>query len=498
MVFSDPVFIVGFLPIALIAFHLARLRLSGTAAIAVLIAASMAFYAYWSVPFLFLLLAQIGVNYAAAVGMQRGTQVRRIFWAAVAFNLCLLGYFKYRNFFLWNLGEVIAVHYHLARLIVPLAISFHTFQQIALLADVKDGDVKVPPLLNYVFFVLFFPQLIAGPIVLHREMGKQVTRTREGKGLGLSMVAPGLFLFAFGLFKKICLADNMGVFADLAFDPHVTLTTLEAWAGSIAYALQLYFDFSGYSDMAVGLGLMFGFRLPFNFLIPFASPSMIEYWKRWHITMTRFFTMYTYMPVALNATRAAMTRGWGPARTFVMATLLPTLLTFLLSGLWHGAGWTFIMFGLVNGIGLGINHAWKAGKLPTPPRILGWGMTMVTVLVTLVYFRSTSLAQAHSILHSMFVPTQLVAVPPWTLTYLPYAWVRAHVASFSLFSEASNTAHMLLWLIILGPLSLLLPPLSAMPDKLMPTWRMSFAMAGMAWLVLGFIGQPHSFLYFAF
>src|SRR6201996_1498662 len=220
MLFSDPVFIVGFLPVTLVLFHLSRLGWNGTVAVGVLIAASMFFYAYWSVPFLFLLLAQIGVNYTLARGIQRGVHARRLFWLAVTFNLALLGYYKYRNFFLWNLGEIIGVHFELYKLIVPLAISFHTFQQIALLADVKDGDVEVPPLLNYVFFVLFFPQLIAGPIVLHREMGKQVTATREGRGLGFSMFGPGIFLFAFGLFKKICLADNIGVFADLAFDPH--------------------------------------------------------------------------------------------------------------------------------------------------------------------------------------------------------------------------------------------------------------------------------------
>jgi alginate O-acetyltransferase complex protein AlgI len=371
MVFSDPVFIVGFLPIALILFHLLRITANGTAAVAALVLLSMAFYAYWSVPFLFLLLAQIGVNYLLAVGIQRRT-ARGLFWLAVGFNLCLLGYFKYRNFFMENVADLLGTDFHLARLVVPLAISFHTFQQIALLADVKDGDVEVPPLLNYVFFVIFFPQLIAGPIVLHREMGKQVTATRQGKGLGLSLFAPGLFLFAFGLFKKICLADNIAVFADMAFMPHEILTTFEAWAGSIAYALQLYFDFSGYSDMAVGLGLMFGFRLPFNFLIPYAAPSMIEYWKRWHITMTRFFTMYTYMPVALSATRMAMDRNYSPAVSFTLATLCPTILTFLLSGLWHGAGWTFIMFGLVNGVGLAINHAWRAIKPFAMPRLIGW------------------------------------------------------------------------------------------------------------------------------
>jgi D-alanyl-lipoteichoic acid acyltransferase DltB (MBOAT superfamily) len=177
---------------------------------------------------------------------------------------------------------------------------------------------------------------------------------------------------------------------------------------------------------------------------------------------------------------------------------LPTILTFLLSGLWHGAGWTFIMFGLVNGVALAINHAWREAKLFRIPHLLGWLLTTPTILVTLVYFRSTSLAQAHAMLKSMFVPTDLFTVPAWVLTYIHSPALRDHVASYSIFAEASTTVHMIAWIVVLGPLSMLLPPLSAYPDKLKPTWSMGFAMASMTWLVLGFIGQPHSFLYFAF
>jgi hypothetical protein len=173
-------------------------------------------------------------------------------------------------------------------------------------------------------------------------------------------------------------------------------------------------------------------------------------------------------------------------------------MTFLLSGLWHGAGWTFIMFGLVNGIGLGINHAWNAAKLFRFPRLVGWALTMVTILITLVYFRATSLAQADKILGDMFLPSGQLAVPAWVLTYLPFDVLRQHVASFTLFADANTTAHMLGWIAVLGPLSMLMPALSAKPERILPNWNMGFAMAGMAWLVVGFIGQPHSFLYFAF
>jgi D-alanyl-lipoteichoic acid acyltransferase DltB (MBOAT superfamily) len=495
MVFSDPVFILGFLPIALLIFHLLRLAANGTTAVAALTGLSMVFYAYWSVPFLFLLLAQIGVNYGFARRLA-DRPASGLLAVAVAFNLCLLGYFKYRNFFLEIAGAVVGTQFTLAALLVPLAISFHTFQQIALLADVKDGEASVPPFLDYLFFVVFFPQLIAGPIVLHREMARQVTTTRAGQGLGLSMFGPGVFLFAFGLFKKICLADDIAMYADTTFLPGLVLQTTETWTGVLAYALQLYFDFSGYSDMAIGIALMFGFRLPFNFLIPYAAPSMIEYWKRWHITMTRFFTMYTYMPVALATTRYAMQREMGAIGGFLLATAFPTIFTFMLSGLWHGAGWTFICFGLVNGIGIAVNHAWKAAKLPSPPRLVGWAMTFVTILVSLVYFRAGSLAQAHRMLGAMFVPRDVLAVPGWLLVYLPH--LSLPVGSFELFGEANKTVYLLGWLVILFPLALLLPPLSADPDRLKPGWKMAAAMASMGWLIVGLIGQPRSFLYFAF
>jgi alginate O-acetyltransferase complex protein AlgI len=495
VVFSDPVFIALFLPTALMLFHLMRRYVNGVAALTALVGLSLLFYAYWSVPFMLLLLTQIGVNYQFARAIER-RPMAGLLSAAVTFNLLLLGYFKYRNFFMANVGVLFGVDFHLAALVVPLAISFHTFQQIAFLADVKDGEAGVPPVLDYVFFVVFFPQLIAGPIVLHREMGRQIHALRVGASPGLAMFGPGVLLFLFGLFKKICLADNIATYADLAFAPGALLHTPEAWAGAVAYALQLYFDFSGYSDMAVGLGLMFGFRLPFNFLIPFSATSMIDYWKRWHITMTRFFTMFTYMPAALSATRYSMNRGLGLVSTFLLATLMPTLLTFLLSGLWHGAGWTFIMFGVVNGVGLGVNHAWNAAKLPSPTRLCGWALTAVTILVTLVYFRSTTLAQANYVLHQMFVPHDLLAAPSWMAEKLP----RLHLttANFELFGDPRQTANMLVWIAVLAPLSVLLPPLSARPDALRPSWPAAMGFAGMAVLVLGLIGQPHSFLYFAF
>jgi D-alanyl-lipoteichoic acid acyltransferase DltB (MBOAT superfamily) len=494
MVFSDPIFLFGFLPFVFILYHLTRRRAGGAAAIAVLIAASCVFYAYWSIIFLCLLLAQIAVNYQFARVLERSER-RDILLLAVVLNLALLGYFKYRNFFLENVEAAFDVHFVLTRLVVPLGISFHTFQQIALLADVQDGEAKTPPFWDYVFFVIFFPQLIAGPIVLHREMGEQVRQTRENAGLRLSMAGTGLFLLVYGLWKKVVLADIIAPHIDLAFTPGLLLRLPEAWLAAVGYALQLYMDFSGYSDMAVGLGLLFGFRLPNNFLVPYRATSMIDYWKRWHITMTRFFTMYAYVPVSLMMTRYARRRRMGRAANFVLSLFIPTMVTFFLSGLWHGAGWTFVMFGLVNGVGIAINHFWKDFKLPRLPMLVGWALTAACILVTLVYFRSVSLSQANYILERMATPQRLAA-PPWLVSFVhgmplpeaPYEWLR----------DANEAAATLGAVAVLGVLALLLPALSARPEAIKPSWTNAFALAGMGILVLGLINQPRTFLYFAF
>ena len=499
MVFSDPFFLLVFLPASFAIFHLLRAYLGGTAAIAALVGVSMVFYAYWSVPFLLLLLAQIAANYMLGMRLEK-TRDPRTLTVAVLANLCLLGYFKYRNFFLETIGGAVGFHFALQSLIVPLGISFHTFQQIAILVDLKRGTAKLPPPLNYVVFVLFFPQLIAGPIVLHQEMGRQVTAVREGRGRGLEWVAVGLLIFAFGLFKKVCLADNIAPYADIAFTHGRTLMMAEAWVGAIAYLLQLFFDFSGYSDMAVGLGLMFGFKLPNNFLVPYAATSVAEFWQRWHITMMRFFTMYVYQPLWLRMRRRLRNRqanngNPSAALEFTATMAFPALVTFFLSGLWHGAGWTFICFGLVHGFGMITNSAWKFARLVSPPRLVGWALTMLIVVVGGVYFRANDLGQAHYILHQMFLSWGGMTVPGWLAGMLPF---QARIGTFTLFAELKDTVYCLTWTAVLAFLAVTLPPLAANPEALTPSRTKAAALAGMAWLIIGFIGQPRTFLYFAF
>lgn len=500
MVFSDPLFLAGFLPASLLLFYVIRTYAGGVVAVWTLLGLSMVFYAYWSVLFLGLLLIQVSVNYA--IGRQiETTPHRALLPLAVMFNLGLLGYFKYRNFFLENVGDLIGVKFYLSSLVVPLGISFHTFQQVAMLVDVKNKQEKFPPFLNYALFVLFFPQLIAGPIVLHREMGNQVAALRSGRYTGIDSFAPGVVIFVFGLFKKVCLADNIANFVDLAFMPGRSLMMPEAWTASIAYMLQLFFDFSGYSEMAVGLGLMFGFRLPNNFLVPYTATSMTEYWKRWHMTMTRFFTMYVYMPLWLRFRRRLRRSEFfrhqpNAGVEFAYTVALPIMITFFLSGLWHGAAWTFVCFGVINGVGIVVNQAWATAQLPRLPASLGWALTMLTVLIGTVYFRSNDLTQAHYILHQMFMPSEpLLSVPAWLAYGLPFD---LPIRTFTLFDGMRNSASYLFWTALLAFLAVTLPAVAAFPERLRPSWRSAYVTAAMIWLILALIGEPRTFLYFTF
>jgi len=290
MLFASSESLFYFLPASLFIFHIARNLWGGNAAMRMSVAASLFFYGWWNPYFLLLIFVSLGVNFTATRALITKPS-KLVLSLVLAFNLALLGYFKYRNFFLENMDFIFNGNADafgsLGTIFIPLGISFYTFQQIALLLDAQDGAVEeAPDLLEYCQFILFFPQLIAGPIVLFRELSTQFKNLARNNGVGLALFGPGLMVFILGLFKKICLADNIAPFADAAFNAHESITLLEAWAGSLAYMLQLYFDFSGYSDMAVGLGLMFGFRLPLNFDTPYIARNMVDFWKRWHMTLT--------------------------------------------------------------------------------------------------------------------------------------------------------------------------------------------------------------------
>lgn len=499
MLFSSAEFLFWFLPSSLLAFHFARTQWGGRAAMGTAVAASLFFYGWWNPPYLALILTSVGVNFLWTRSLVQRPGLAKLL-VALAFNLGLLGYFKYRNFFLENVDFLVSGNADaigsLGSIFIPLGISFYTFQQIALLIDAHDEAVEVPPsLLEYSQFILFFPQLIAGPIVLYRELAQQFSNLEENHGAGLSLFGPGVAVFALGLFKKICLADGIASFANTAFAAHETITLLEAWAGTSAYALQLYFDFSGYSDMAVGLGLMFGFRLPLNFDTPYRARNMIDFWKRWHMTMTRFFMMYLYNPLALSLSRYGLARFRHGGVIFIITVAVPTLATFLLSGLWHGAGWTFVAFGAVNGIGLIANHAWKGLKGPKLPFVLAWSLTILTVLVSFVYFRADSLTAAHNMLSAMFSPSAFI-LPNWlegVAHQLGLEW-----RTLSMLSTGTYAVKCFFWVVGLAILSVRMPNWAKTYDDLKPTWSLAFVVAFMGFWAIGWLDQPQTFLYFQF
>ncbi|HEV2098994.1 MAG TPA: MBOAT family O-acyltransferase, partial [Stellaceae bacterium] len=345
-----------------------------------------------------LLIGSAIFNFSLGQMMMSSALTRRgrtvFLWAGLAFNIFLLSYFKYTGFILtnWNL----AFHTELVYpdIILPLAISFFTFQKIAYLVDVYLGRVKAHSFIDFLLFVFFFPQLIAGPIVHHSEVMPQY-RAQNSYRLDYTNFAVGIAMFAIGLFKKIGLADSL---ADYTVSPFLAanlgwqLTFFQAWAAVISFSYQIYFDFSGYSDMALGLALMFNVRLPVNFSSPYKATSIIDLWRRWHMTLTRFLTDYIYTPLSLRLMRRAAARRVGKWARFMMAIAVPLNMTFLVSGIWHGAGWNYVLFGVINGIALTINSFWRAAKWWTPPRPICWMLTMFAFALSIACFRSESLA----------------------------------------------------------------------------------------------------------
>jgi D-alanyl-lipoteichoic acid acyltransferase DltB (MBOAT superfamily) len=404
MLFNSLPFVFVFLPLALAGFF-AIGRHSPAGAAAWLTLASLVFYGWWNPLYVGLLLASILFNYQAGLSIVRAHAAgaarakKRLVALAISANLALLAYYKYANFFVDNLNAALGTQFSMGDIILPLGISFFTFTQIAFLADAYHGKAREYRLVHYGLFVTYFPHLIAGPILHHREMMPQFER-RETYRPGADNLAAGLTIFIIGLAKKVLIADEIGAYAPPFFDAAragEALTFVEAWCGALAYAFQLYFDFSGYSDMAVGLSLMFGVRLPINFHSPYKAVNIIDFWRRWHMTLSRFLRDYLYIPLGGNR--------HGTARRY--ANLL---LTMLLGGLWHGAAWTFVLWGALHGAYLVINHGWRAlrAKLghdltrSTPwGRALACVVTFLAVVAGWVVFRADSMASAAVMLRGM-------------------------------------------------------------------------------------------------
>ncbi len=379
MLFNSQLFILGFLPCVLGLYYLAAARVALRQG--VLVAASLLFYGWWDVRFVPLL---VGLTLANWLVVRAYGRWRRDAWlvAGVAMNLLVLGVCKYADFAADSLAGLLGATHAAWGIVLPLGISFFTFQKISYLVDLRRGDRHVYGLLEFAAFVTFFPQLIAGPLVRHNEIIPQFALDPRRPAVWENLARGGA-LFLLGLAKKAAIADTVAqvcdpIYARVAAGAHPSLA--EAWAAAGTYTLQIYFDFSGYSDMAIGLGLMFGLRLPLNFAAPYRAASIREFWRRWHITLSRFLRDYVYIPLGGN--RA------GPGRQ--VANVVATM---LLGGLWHGAAWTFVAWGGLHGLALAANGAWHRAGLRMP-RLAGWLLTALFVLGGWVLFRSPDFATA--------------------------------------------------------------------------------------------------------
>lgn len=402
MLFNSFVSIFVFLPITfLLYFGLNRLK-QYTTAKAVLVVASLYFYAYFNWSYLPIILSSIAVNYFVAWRMKVDEQrwLRKLWLVVgVAFNIGMIGYFKYFDFFIENINALFKTDYTLRNILLPLGISFFTFQQVAFVVDSYRRKTELPNFLDYCNFVTFFPQLIAGPIVLPEEMLPQF-EDKTKRRVNYENLFNGLFIFALGLGKKVLIADSIAVFANTGFGLMTTYTMAEAWLTSLAYSFQLYFDFSGYCDMAIGIGLMFNIKLPLNFNAPYRACDFQDFWRRWHMTLNRFLTQYLYIPL-------------GGSRRGEVRTLVNIFIVFLVSGIWHGAGWTFIVWGILHGLTMIVNRLWKKYGV-TLPNWIAILLTFFFVNIFWVFFRADSLSDAMLIVKSMFDNTNLSLTMDYT------------------------------------------------------------------------------------
>jgi D-alanyl-lipoteichoic acid acyltransferase DltB (MBOAT superfamily) len=410
MLFNSYAFIFGFLPLTLAGFFLLA-RWSATWAAAWLAVASLVFYGYWNAAYVPLLIVSIVCNFFVGARLAGAVTHRKLLLTAgVAANLLLLAYYKYADFFVANLNTL-GTSYTLPGVILPLGISFFTFTQIAFLVDVYQRKATEFRFVHYGLFVTYFPHLIAGPVLHHKEMMPQFAEAKTYR-FDWENFAVGFTIFFIGLAKKVLIADSVAEYARPVFDAPgkgVALSAVDAWGGALAYTFQLYFDFSGYSDMAIGLSRMVGVKLPLNFASPYKATSIIDFWRCWHMTLSRFLRDYLYVPLGGNRK--------GVARRYVNL-----MLTMVLGGLWHGANWTFVVWGTLHGSYLLINHAWRSLKQRLGfkreggaiARCFAVTLTFLAVVLAWVYFRADSVANANTIVSAMMGGNGVT---------LPYRWL---------------------------------------------------------------------------
>lgn len=526
MLFNSFVFVFAFLPIAVVGFY-ALSRHSNRLAAAWLVLLSFVFYGWWNPLFVILLLLSIAGNYTVGVLLQANARRPNlqvlILVAGISANLLLLFYYKYFAFTLRMLERFTGIHVDVdtSGILLPLGISFFTFTQIGYLIDCRSGIAKGRRLLDYMLFVTFFPHLIAGPILHHREMMPQFENPATYKFRAENLVL-GLSIFVIGLAKKVVIADQFTGMTTNGFDFYgEQMGLIPAWSAALGYSMQLYFDFSGYSDMAIGLALMFGVRFPANFNSPYKATSIIDFWARWHMTLTRYLTLYLYNPVAMAVTRRRAaagkpiaSQGASTVTGFASLIALPTMFTMFLAGVWHGAGVNFIIFGLLHAIYLTVNHAWRVfvprskkarGRLAGLAVVVACGLlTYLAVLVGQVFFRAHYLSEALGLLKGM------AGLRGWTYGTLP----EGDLHGFNMVTELMSVRTGIL-LLACAIIVLAMPNTAQLMARFEPIlgkvrtglseavqWRPSFAwgmgVGTLAGLAVLFMAGATEFLYFQF
>lgn len=485
MLFNSYAFIFGYLPVVMIGFFLLA-RSSHRLAALWLAAASLFFYGWWNPVFVLLVMASITANYAFAYAightrLKSEKSAKQVLTVSVVANLGVLAYFKYANFFISNVSQLTGMDLTVVNIVLPLGISFFTFTQIAFLVDVYRGIAREYNFIHYVLFVTYFPHLIAGPVLHHKQMMPQFGHI-ETYRINLENINVGLTIFIIGLAKKVLLADQFALYANPVFDVVAQggePKLFEAWIGVLAYTLQLYFDFSGYSDMAIGLSRMFNVKLPLNFDSPYKAPNIIEFWRRWHMTLSAFLRDYLYVP--LGGSRKGSPRRY--------ANLMTTM---LLGGLWHGAGWTFVIWGGLHGVYLVINHGWRRligaeGAAAGWHKVLGIGLTFVAVVIAWVPFRSPDL-EATLRMWAGMMGIYGVSLPqflgPWLSPWL------GSVATFDgiAYLAALNTAEIVLALPLGMAVIWGLPNTQQWMAKYQPAWDVVRAPSRCVWQFSGIYG----------
>ncbi len=486
MLFNSYVFVLLFLPVTLIGYYILNHFQLYKISNAFLIAMSLYFYGYFNKSYLIIICGSIVVNFFLSKFMQKSDCIyvqKIVLLLGICSNIAVIFYFKYYDFFIQNINGLFHLNFNLKNILLPLGISFFTFQQISFLVDSYRGETSDYNFIEYALFVSFFPQLVAGPIVLHNEIIPQFRDINKRKFIS-AYFARGLYFFAIGVFKKVIIADTFGNVVSLGFGTIPTLTSMEALIVSLSYTFQLYFDFSGYCDMAIGIGCMFNVDLPHNFNSPYKSTSIMDFWSRWHMSLTRFLRAYIYIPLGGNRK--------GKKRTYINI-----MIVFLISGIWHGANFTFVLWGLLHGILNCLNRMFEK-KWDKVGTVTQWAITFMLVNGLWILFRADSISQAICFFKRLYTLSDFWIRPEFFECFNLLEIVELEKAIPFLSFFLSQITGFNLWMFIIGSFAVVLNCSNSGEIQFKPTVATSLiTVLFMVWSIMSFAGVS-SFLYFDF